>query len=159
MNVFDKNITYLEKRERINLHINWTKPSFADEADEYFGNSFTKEYLADKGIMFNDIVDVKKFLDNGTGKQLEIKDIKKKKITNMTLSQKEFKKELKEPGYADNYMRIQDELLGSGTTSLPMPIILDFGDEYYGFAGNRRMNLAFAHDIPVTFWVVNARNE
>jgi len=155
MNVFDKNATYLEKRERINLHINWTKPSFTDEADEY--DQEVDNYLASKGISIYGYDQLKKFLSHGSAEQLSIKELKKKNLKRFTLKPSQFRKIMKEPGYADNYDRIENELLKNSVISMTMPIILDFGDEYYGFAGNRRMNLAFSHNIPVTFWVVDAR--
>jgi len=47
--------------------------------------------------------------------------------------------------------------LGKYDLALPAPIILTVDGAYYGFSGNRRMNLTFKHDLPFQVWVVSRK--
>ena len=48
--------------------------------------------------------------------------------------------------------------LQEGDLTLPAPIIFDFGDAMFGFAGNRRTNLAFENGQELEAFVVDARD-
>lgn len=72
---------------------------------------------------------------------------------NLTLTSNDFDVELGNTEYAQSYKEMEDKLK-NGDLTLPAPIIIKFDDIYYGFAGNRRMNLAWNHNTPLKVWIV-----
>jgi hypothetical protein len=76
-----------------------------------------------------------------------------KKYDNITLKPSEFEQELKDPEYLKSFQSME-AVLSRGSITLPAPIILLIDDTYYGFAGNRRLNLAIKHNIPIKVWLV-----
>lgn len=134
--------------------ITWTMPDFEEELGEYFENAYTKEAFKEHGFYFSYDEDLLDFLKTGS-----LVDITKEELStnydNITI--KGFEDELKDEEYAGSYNSMQSEL-EEGLT-LPAPIVIKFGSLYYGFAGNRRMNLAWNNDVPLKVWLVEAVQE
>gem|GEM_PF-6443852 len=119
---------------------------------EYTENEYTKHWLKEKGIVFNTDKEVLSFL--GTGKITPVtKEELMKKYDNLTLKPSEFEQELKDSEYMKSFRSMED-VLARGSITLPAPIILFIDGTYYGFAGNRRLNLAIKHNIPIKVWLV-----
>lgn len=134
--------------------IQWVKPDIDNELGEYFSNDFTKDYFKKKGIIFKSKNELRKFLQSGEKVSITREQLKTK-FDNLTLEKKDFEDELKNPEYAESYKRMKAEMDAKGIT-LPTPIIIKFkGNRYYGFAGNRRMNLAFNHNKNLEVWLVD----
>jgi tRNA nucleotidyltransferase (CCA-adding enzyme) len=138
------------------LVINWVKPDFESETEEYFFNHVTKKFLKDKNIEFETKKDLIDFLE--LGKLVNISKDDMKNFYNVTYKKEDFEKELKElPGYRTNYHSMKKELLNKKSLTLPAPIILHINKDnsYCGFSGNRRTNLAFNYNIPLKVWMVD----
>jgi len=133
--------------------IKWTKPNLRDELGEYFENQDTKTYLFKKGYQFTSDEELLDFLSRG--KMKELSRFQLAGMDNITTNPDDFQKELKEEGYADSYNLMRKELQSKTKITLPAPILLKIGNRYYGFAGNRRMNLAWSNNLPVKFWIVD----
>jgi len=134
------------------MKINWIKPDFKSEYGEYFENSVTKNYFKSKGLVFKQKSELDKFLSNG--KLLPIsKSTLDSNYENITLKDSEFNNELKDYEYSSSYISMLENLI-SGSLSLPAPIIIKFNKTYYGFAGNRRINLAFRNSISLSVWMI-----
>lgn len=141
----------LEKSEQII----WTAPDLSEEFGEYFDNSYTKKYLKGKGLSFKTKDELAAFLK--TGKLVPItRDELKTNFNNLTLRDRDFADEIKNPKYRASYESMKQELTHKGKITLPAPIIFDLDGLYYGFAGNRRMNLAFKYGLPLKVWMVRS---
>lgn len=134
--------------------IKWIKPNFSEEVGEYFENQQTKSYLFNKGYEFSNDKELIDFLSKG--KMKELSKIELARTENLTTNPSDFEEELKEEGYSDSYNSMRDKLNKDIKISLPAPILLKTENRYYGFSGNRRMNLAWNNNLPVKFWVVDA---
>lgn len=133
--------------------VKWKKPNLADETGEYLENEFTKRYFKKKGIVMKSAEEVERFLSKGKMQTVSRDDLKN--ADNITNNDKDFEQELKDPEYAKSFRRMQ-RALDKGGLELPTPILVRFGDKLYGFAGNRRTNLAFRNKVPLKAWVVDA---
>ena len=135
--------------------ITWTAPDLQSEVGEYLENPHTKTFLKSKGLEFKDEKEVLSFLK--TGKLIPVtKEELTSRFDNIS-TDSDFEKELKDRVYQRSYKSMEKELAEKGSITLPAPIILKIGDVYYGFSGNRRMNLAFRHDIPLKVWLVGQK--
>jgi hypothetical protein len=137
------------------MKINWTKPDIKSELGEYFENEFTKKFFKTKGLVFTTNEDLISFLNTGILLDIDPKKFNSGNTVNMTLTKKEFDAELNEPEYKKSFDSMEEILLKQGTIILPAPIIVNFSGLFFGFAGNRRMNLAIKHGIPLKAWRVN----
>jgi DNA ligase D-like protein (predicted 3'-phosphoesterase) len=150
----DKEITASISKRAASTNITWIKPDFKSEVGEYFENEATKGWMRAHGLAFDSNEDLIAFLSNGS-----LKEISKKDLTgahNITLGGSDFEGELKDPEYAQSFNEMENEL-GKYDLALPAPIILNVDGAYYGFSGNRRMNLTFKHDLPFQVWVVSRK--
>jgi len=139
--------------------IKWVRPDFSKEVDEYTENEYTNRKLSEAGIILKTKKDVIAFLKGGQPEEVPKKTLKSRG-DNLTLSKKDFDSELSDPGYAKSFRFMEKALGENGSITLPMPILVKKPDgDYHGFAGNRRMNLAWRKDLPITFWVVDAGSE
>jgi hypothetical protein len=135
--------------------LQWKKPDFVEEVGEYFENDHTKKEFAKRGLKFKDERELADFMEKH-GKRVKIsrEDLAKNPV-NLTLNPKDFKEELEsDPEYAQSYKDMKKKMQEEGV-NLPSPIIFKFGDEYYGFAGNRRMNLAFESGKDLDVYLVD----
>lgn len=137
------------------MKINWNKPDLNSELGEYFENDFTKKFFKTKGLVFDTHEDLIHFLETGVLLDIDPKKFNAGNAINMTLTKKEFEDELKDPEYKRSFDSMELVLLEQGAITLPAPIIVNFSGLFYGFAGNRRMNLAIKHGIPLKAWRVN----
>ncbi len=133
------------------MHISWYTPDFATETDEYFENPDTRLALAKYGVSFQTDQDLINFLSRGhfqivTRDQLVSGE-------NLTLDPLQFAAELENLSYRASFDTMENRLRSRGWLRLPAPILIDLGTHYYGFAGNRRMNLAWKYDCEILFWV------
>ena len=131
--------------------ITWVKPILKDEFGEYFENSYTKKMFAKLGYKFKTHADLLTFLDKGKLTTITKEELESN-YNNLTLDDKEFKDEIADAEYAQSYNDMKRDM-EKGVT-LPAPIIIKFGDMYYGYAGNRRTNLAFRNNLPLKVWLV-----
>jgi hypothetical protein len=136
--------------------IRWKRPNLPDELGEYFENDYTKSFFKDYGIAFQTNQELLNFLNTGHLVQLDRNDLKH--FDNLTLSTEDFQTELADPDYAESFHSMENALLDQKTLTLPAPILIKFDDLYYGYAGNRRVNLAWKYGIPVKFWVVGIKD-
>jgi len=136
--------------EQINSDIKWLYPNFRLEIGEYFDNDYAQEIFNNHHIKFVKDDDLVDFLRKGSGQQFSKGD--SKHINNFA-RQKNFKDK---DEYNINYQQMQDDFKPHKLIALPMPIIIDFGDEKYLFAGNRRLNFAFNNGFNPICWVVQA---
>lgn len=142
-----------------NLSITWTKPNLKDEIGEYFENNVTKKYLKELGISFETDKELISYLEKG-GKLVTItKDELIENYDNLTMTEYDFEEELKDQEYSASFKLMEKQLKKNSTITLPAPIILLLDGTYYGFAGNRRMNLAFKYDIQLKVWLVEDKIE
>jgi hypothetical protein len=137
------------------MKINWTKPDIKSELGEYFENNFTKNFFKTKGLVFGTDEDLFRFIETGILLDIDPKKFNTGNTVNMTLTKKEFEDELKDPEYKRSFDSMESVLLEQGTITLPAPIIVNFSGLFFGFAGNRRINLAIKHGIPLKAWRVN----
>jgi len=136
------------------LKIKWIDPDLKLEIGEYWENNFTKAWFKRYGLVFKTKQAVFEFLMHGKLMPLTIAELKRSH-ENMTLDDKDFEKELKDKDYSKSYKSMEDTLLGKKTITLPAPIVIKFLSKYYGFAGNRRTNLARRHNIPLKVWLIS----
>lgn len=148
-------IQYL-KEELEGLEIKWKKPDLKDEAKEYFENEMVKQYLEKNGIEFKDENKVYAFLKKGNLEEVNRMTLSNN-YDNMTLLQSEFEKKLMNPEYEKSFVDMEEELLKNKTIQLPAPILIKIKDDYYGYSGHKRMNLAWKNNLPVKFWVVKGK--
>jgi len=136
------------------LSINWVKPDVSEEIGEYFENDITREYLKNKNIEFDDPQSLISELDKG--RLVDMNKAELGRCKNITSKKDDFEKEIKQPGYADSYKSMESELLKRKKITLPAPIILQTGKngEFWGLSGNRRINLALKHTLPIKIWLV-----
>ena len=142
--------TWLEAQ---GVSIDWQVPDLTEEVGEYFENPATYNWLKARGYQFRNKQQLMAFLRNGH-LQVVPKETLAKTGSNLTLTVKDFQKELQDQDYRASYRSMEQTLLKDRAIKLPAPILLHIGDEIWGFAGNRRMNLAWNYRIPVKFWVV-----
>jgi len=135
------------------LTINWLTPNLSYEVDEYFENEATRDFLLKHGYEFNTEKELLAVLSKGSMKEIS-REVLQKQGQNLTLTDEEFQDELKDPDYAASYYRMRDQLVKEKSIKLQAPILLYVDNIYWGFAGNRRSNLAWNHDITVKFYVV-----
>jgi len=140
------------------LIINWKKPDLSDEIEEYTGNNYTKNFFKKKGLIFKSDKEVLDFLNSGKSVTITHSQLSSH-YDNLTLDSKHFESELADPDYALSFRSMEKILQDKGTITLPMPIIINFRGLYYGYAGNRRMNLAFKYGIPLKVWLVNVQSK
>jgi len=76
------------------------------------------------------------------------------RAANITLSSEAFEKEFSDPIYANSYKTMVKDVCEKEVLTLPAPILIQFGETLFGFAGNRRINLAKNQDIPLKIWLV-----
>jgi hypothetical protein len=133
--------------------INWVKPKLSNEIEEYTGNEHTQKFFQKKGLLFKSDEEVLDFLKTGKATTVTQAQLSARYV-NMTLDPKEFKTELADPDYSLSFRGMDKILQDKGEITLPMPIIINFDGLYYGYAGNRRMNLAFKYDIPLKAWLI-----
>lgn len=141
------------------LQIIWEKPDVREETGEYFENLFTRDWLKRKGVEFDNEADLIETLKNGRLKKITQQQLKKS--DNITYKPEDFEDELKELGtdYQKSFNEMENTLVNDGEITLPAPIILLVNDVHYGFAGNRRMNLAFKYGLSLEAWVVGIERE
>jgi len=144
----------VEKKMVKAAKIIWKKPNLKNELGEYFENNYTKRFFDKMGLRFEKGNDLYSFLSNGKMTKLSKKDLVGSE--NITIESKDFSNEIKDEQYAKNYNKMKEDLQ-SGKLKLEAPILIKFQDFYYGFSGNRRMNLAWNNNIPVEFWVVELK--
>jgi hypothetical protein len=133
-------------------NIVWVKPNLPEEVGEYTENDYTKQWLKSKGIVFNSDKEVMSFLNSGKMTPVSKEELMKK-YDNITLNPSEFEQELKDPEYLKSFQSMED-VLAKGSITLPAPIILLVDGTYFGFAGNRRLNLAIKHNLPIKVWLI-----
>jgi hypothetical protein len=137
------------------MKIIWTKPVLSSEIGEYFENDFTKNFFKNKGLIFDAHEELTSFLKTGTLVEIDPKKFNAGNTVNMTLTEKDFEEELKDPGYKKSWKSMESALVEQGEISLPAPIVVDFSGLFFGFAGNRRMNLALKYGVPLKVWRVS----
>ncbi len=137
------------------MKIIWTKPDVKSELGEYFENEFTKRFFKSKGLVFDTQEDLIRFFETGILLDIDPKKFNSGNTVNMTLTKKEFEAELKDPEYKRSFDSMEEVLLKQETITLPAPIIVNFSGLFFGFAGNRRINLSIKHGIPLKAWRVN----
>ena len=135
------------------VFIDWILPTLYEEYGEYFENEDTIAYLNGKGISFQNEEELLNVLSTGVPQEIT-KEILVASGVNVTTSTSDFRNELVDDEYAKSYHDMEDTLNKERDITLPMPILLKIGPIYYGFAGNRRMNLAWNYNLDVTFFVV-----
>jgi hypothetical protein len=133
--------------------IHWLKPNLSDEIEEYTGNEHTQKFFQKKGLLFKSDEEVLDFLKTGKATAITQAQLSSR-YENMTLDSKGFKTELADPDYALSFHAMDKIIQNKGEITLPMPIIINFDGLYYGYAGNRRMNLAFKYDLPLKVWLI-----
>jgi len=134
------------------LLIDWEKPDFQEETGEYFENQFTKEWLQEKGIVFKTEQELIEAFSTGSLETITQEQLKKSE--NITHKTEDFEAELANREYKESFESMETNLVNEGEITLPAPIILYIKNTYYGFAGNRRMNLAFKYGLPLKAWIV-----
>ena len=138
------------------LEIDWLPPDFEHEKGEYFKNDPTRRYLASLGICFENEKELYDFLQNGRPRTITRTELLARG-KNLTVRPEDFQNELEDPEYRKHFEKIERKLLEHGKLSIPMPIVIELPDnKIYGFAGNRRTNLAWKYNLPLTSWVVKA---
>lgn len=142
-----------KKKAKQDFTIDWIKPKLSKELGEYLENDYTKNFLKSKGKVFNDSKEILAFLKKGKLVFITKNELLKK-FKNLTLTKDEFDKELENLEYKVSYESMKRKLTSEKSITLPAPILLKIKDLYYGFAGNRRINLAFNYNIPLKVWLV-----
>lgn len=137
--------------------IHWIKPDLQQEVGEYFENEATKEFLKGQDITFDSEEELLKIFSRGKPKEID-KSVLENNSQNLTLTEKDFEFEIQDSEYSISYQDMRKRLVKNKKITLPMPILLKIKDFYWGFAGNRRMNLAWSFGLPVTFFVVDLSN-
>lgn len=145
------------------MHISWTKPRLERETDEYFENDYTKQFFKHRlDHEFKTRSLLLRFLAGGALKPLSFGYLRRHAGDNLTLGGTDFEHELRNTQYAANYERMLNTIQTEGKLVLPAPILIEYETSqgtplYYGFAGNRRMNLAWHLGLEVVFWIVPTR--
>jgi len=134
------------------LLIDWEKPDFREETGEYFENQFTKDWLQEKGIVFKTEQELIEAFSTGSLETITQEQLKNSE--NITHKTEDFEAELANREYKESFESMETNLVNEGEITLPAPIILYIKNTYYGFAGNRRMNLAFKYGLPLKAWIV-----
>ena len=138
------------------LTIDWEKPNLKEEVGEYLENDFTRNFFKRKyKLELVNEREVYNFLSYGSSKIIDRVTMLRAVCKNMTITEKDFDSELKDKDYRKSYDSMHKELLEDGKIRLPSPILIKFPTLYYGFAGNRRTNLAFNLNMDVCFWIVD----
>ena len=132
--------------------VNWIKPKLEDEFCEYFENEYTQKYFKSKGLEFKNPEELSDFLRQG--KLITICLAGLARAANITLSSEAFEKDFSDPIYANSYKTMVKDVCEKEVLTLPAPILIQFGETLFGFAGNRRINLAKNQDIPLKIWLV-----
>lgn len=130
----------------------WQKPKLEIELDEYFENDFTRNAFASHGITFDTEQELLNCLMQGSLKSVTRQYLESGK--NLTVNPVDFEAELQDPVYRQSFEAMERKLLHNGSITLPTPIVFDFDGMPYGFAGNRRMNLAFKYGLQLKVWLV-----
>jgi len=143
-------------KTRALLEINWNKPKFKDEVEDYLGNKSTIAFFKKRYnlTLENDKACIV-FLEHGNDKIMDRTQLSRSVTRNMTISRKDFEPSLKNNNFKRMYEEMYEDLIDRGNISLTSPILVKFPSLYYGFSGIIKMNLAFNLDIPVCFWVVD----
>jgi hypothetical protein len=151
----------LIKKEKHKLKIVWKKPNVDKELGEYFENPVTKRIFKSHGLVFNSKKELRDFLENGKVFSFNKYPFNNNNAINMTFSDREFNTEISDKWYAASYISMLETIVKDGKINLDMPIIIKFdkkfGKLYYGFAGNRRTNLARRCGINFSFWIVEQK--
>jgi hypothetical protein len=134
--------------------IEWKKPDILKEAEEYFDNAVTAAALLKEGIKLKTPKEFEEKFKKG-----KVEDMPKVGVQNITNTKEEFEIELKDPEYRVSYESMKKELMDKGSIELEMPIIVKLNEnKYWGFSGNRRVNLANEFGIPVKVWMVDRKS-
>lgn len=137
--------------------ISWDIPNLEEEEGEYFENPHTQKKFLERGLSFGTPASLRDFMASRGAMMVVTRNLLARRPDNLTLDPREFEIELKDPEYAESYLKMEKQLK-KGPIKLPAPIVFDFGDVYYGFSGNRRMNLAFNNGIEaIVIFKVNAK--
>jgi hypothetical protein len=137
------------------MKIIWSKPNFEEEAGEYFQNPDTINAWKKQRLLFDTKDELYAFLDHGRFVVHKKTYLNKFNTQNLTLDEDDFQEELKDRKYKKSYDAMLTESKRHRVITLPSPILIKFGTFFYGFSGNRRVNLAFSNDQPVKFWQVS----
>ena len=141
--------------EATSSNLTWQTPNIDDEAGEYFENPYTKNFLKKKGIEFKNKKELKNAFNKGVHTHISKEELLKNNH-NMTLDPSEFEKELADPEYRKSYNSMEQAVKSGKPVTLPSPIILKLkGGLHYGFAGNRRINLALRNNLPLKAHIVD----
>jgi hypothetical protein len=144
-----------QNKENNSNSIVWKKPRVEDESGEYFENNYTKKQFSNRGLKFEDEKQLTDYISSrGKPEEITLDSLKNFKLTNITSTKEDFDDELKDKEYAKSYNSMLNKLKKNGI-ELPMPIIFKFGKELYGFAGNRRTNLALRNNQKLKVWMVD----
>lgn len=153
--ILDIIINNLQNHNLQSYKINWKIPKFKTELGEYFENDYTQNFLKKHGIVFDSKLDLLKTLK--TGNLIEISKTELFKTSHNISNSEDFYDELKNTHYAESFNSMESELKSKKVINLPAPILLNLGNLYYGFSGNRRTHLGWKYNIPVKFWVVKLK--
>ncbi len=150
-------LSSFDKKKTHSGSIIWETPNLEEEEGEYFENPHTQRKFLERGLSFNTPASLRAFMESRGVMILFTRDLLAKRADNLTLDPGEFQIELEDSEYAESYLKMEKKLR-RGLIRLPAPIVFDFGDVYYGFSGNRRMNLAFNNGFEsLVIFRVNAR--
>jgi hypothetical protein len=132
--------------------IKWIRPRLADDVDEYTKNKDVKKFFKSKGLEFEKETEVLDFLK--TGKSVSMtKKVLMKKTERLTFG-KEFHEELDKTDFVRSYEALKDKINAGKSVSLPQAVLVKFGNLIYGFAGERRINLALETEAPLKVWLI-----
>ena len=141
------------------LLIDWEKPDIQEETGEYFENQLTKDWLRENGIVFETEQELIEAFSKGNLETITLRQLEN--ANNLTMTPSEFDLDLLDSEYRKSFESMETKLMHEGEITLPAPIILYINNiktgeisPYYGFAGNRRMNLAFKYGLPLKAWIV-----
>ena len=134
--------------------IKWVKPDFKTELAEYFNNSYAKTFFKKRGLVFKYKPELEGFLSAGKLERIT-KQMLLANPDNISLTEADFKIVIKDEEYSASYISMCEALIQEGSLTMPAPIIIKFGRTYYGYAGNKRINLAFRNKIPLMVWLVS----
>lgn len=137
------------------MGIKWVVPQFEEEVGEYFENSLTKSFFKRRGLEFQTEQEFLTFLESGSLVPLDLNQLSGVNTENFTLEDVDFEEGLADPEYKQSYDSMEQALLG-GLVVLPAPIVVRFPGVLFLLAGNRRVNLARRHGLPLQVWMVDA---
>jgi hypothetical protein len=143
-------------KTRALLEINWEKPKFKEEINEYLKDKYSINFFKNKYnlTLENDKACIL-FLEHGNSRVMDRVVVSRALTENLIIVKKDFQARLKDNNYKRLYEEMYEKLIDDGKLTLTSPILVKFPNLYYGFAGNMKMNLAFNLDMPVCFWVVD----